>query len=384
MKGAGEQMETVLYFLFMIAVGAIIGGVTNALAIKMLFRPYEPIYLYGKRLPFTPGLIPKRREELAHQLGKMVVEHLLTPEGIRRKLTETELMNNTIRSMQQWAERWFDCQDTVAERLQRFGMNDPKEWIHTKAAEWVDKAYEQWMEQRRGKKIHEVLPREIRENIEKRIHDLAHYIADRALHYFQSEAGKQHVAKMIDEFFIGRGMLGNMLQMLLGNVNLADKVQPEIVKFLNHNGTREMLVQLLLDEWRQWTDSSVASVEALIGKERIHQSLHEFVAKAIEASGTLEQKVADVLAPYRQRMIHEWIPNVVAKGMQWVSDQVETLVEHLQIADIVRMEVETFSVERIEEMILSISQREFKMITYLGALLGGVIGIFQAIVGLWV
>jgi len=50
----------------------------------------------------------------------------------------------------------------------------------------------------------------------------------------------------------------------------------------------------------------------------------------------------------------------------------------------VRTEVETFSVERLEEMILSISRREFKMITYLGALLGGIIGIFQALAGLWV
>ena len=49
---------------------------------KMLFRPHRPIYFGKFQVPFTPGLIPKRRDELAVQLGKMVVEHLLTPEGI--------------------------------------------------------------------------------------------------------------------------------------------------------------------------------------------------------------------------------------------------------------------------------------------------------------
>ncbi len=81
-------METFVYLLFMVAVGALIGGVTNFIAIVMLFRPYEPMYVFGKRLPFTPGLIPKRRRELAEQLGKTVVEHLVTPEGLRRKLMD--------------------------------------------------------------------------------------------------------------------------------------------------------------------------------------------------------------------------------------------------------------------------------------------------------
>ena len=57
---------------------------------KMLFRPHRPIYIGKFQVPFTPGLIPKRRDELAVQLGKMVVEHLLTPEGIGKKLTNEE------------------------------------------------------------------------------------------------------------------------------------------------------------------------------------------------------------------------------------------------------------------------------------------------------
>ena len=83
-------MNGFLTILLMAGIGALIGGVTNFLAIKMLFRPYNPIYVLGRRLPFTPGLIPKRRDELAEQMGKTVVQHLLTAESIQKKMM-TEL-----------------------------------------------------------------------------------------------------------------------------------------------------------------------------------------------------------------------------------------------------------------------------------------------------
>ncbi len=66
----------------------------------MLFRPHRPIYIGKFQVPFTPGLIPKRRDELAVQLGKMVVEHLLTPEGIGKKLTNEKLQKGLIH----WAQ----------------------------------------------------------------------------------------------------------------------------------------------------------------------------------------------------------------------------------------------------------------------------------------
>lgn len=53
-------------------IGGIIGYITNDLAIKMLFRPYAPIYIGSFRLPFTPGIVPKRLESLAVLLGREV------------------------------------------------------------------------------------------------------------------------------------------------------------------------------------------------------------------------------------------------------------------------------------------------------------------------
>jgi len=62
--------------------GAIIGLITNYLAIKMLFRPFKPIYVLGFRIPFTPGVIPKEHEKLAEKIGNTVGDHLLTNESL--------------------------------------------------------------------------------------------------------------------------------------------------------------------------------------------------------------------------------------------------------------------------------------------------------------
>ena len=42
-------------------IGAVIGYFTNYLAVKMLFRPRREIKIGSKTLPFTPGVIPKRK-----------------------------------------------------------------------------------------------------------------------------------------------------------------------------------------------------------------------------------------------------------------------------------------------------------------------------------
>jgi uncharacterized membrane protein YheB (UPF0754 family) len=80
-------------------VGGIIGYFTNDIAIKMLFRPYKAVYVGGRRLPFTPGLIPSNQEKLAKRISDTIMGSLLTPEELQnlaRKLLQTERMEMAI------------------------------------------------------------------------------------------------------------------------------------------------------------------------------------------------------------------------------------------------------------------------------------------------
>jgi uncharacterized membrane protein YheB (UPF0754 family) len=79
--------------------GGIIGYFTNDIAIKMLFRPYKAIYIAGRIVPFTPGLIPRNQERLAKNISKTIMDSLLTPEELQnlaRRLLETERVQGAI------------------------------------------------------------------------------------------------------------------------------------------------------------------------------------------------------------------------------------------------------------------------------------------------
>ena len=66
-----------------VAVGAISGGITNAVAIWMLFHPYEPRGLGRLKIQ---GAVPKNKDRLARSIGKTVGERLLTPEDLSSRL----------------------------------------------------------------------------------------------------------------------------------------------------------------------------------------------------------------------------------------------------------------------------------------------------------
>ncbi len=81
------------------AVGALIGYITNYIAIRMLFRPHQAKYFMGIHIPFTPGIIPKEKSRIAGSIGKAVSENLMNREVLEKSLLSPEMlekMNNAI------------------------------------------------------------------------------------------------------------------------------------------------------------------------------------------------------------------------------------------------------------------------------------------------
>ncbi len=88
-----------------VTVGAISGGVTNAVAIWMLFHPYEPKRVAG----FTfHGAIPKNKDRLAKTIGRTVGERLLTPEDLQKQLTAPGLKEAFVRALDGWLKSSMD------------------------------------------------------------------------------------------------------------------------------------------------------------------------------------------------------------------------------------------------------------------------------------
>jgi len=64
-------------------IGALIGWLTNYIAIKSLFRPRTPRKILFMRLH---GLLPKRQAELAISIGRIIEQELVTTDALSQRL----------------------------------------------------------------------------------------------------------------------------------------------------------------------------------------------------------------------------------------------------------------------------------------------------------
>ena len=66
-------------------IGGLIGYITNYIAIKMLFYPYQPFFIFGFN---CQGVFPKRQRLFAKKLGQLVANELLSMDELSDKLAE--------------------------------------------------------------------------------------------------------------------------------------------------------------------------------------------------------------------------------------------------------------------------------------------------------
>ncbi|MBN1798179.1 MAG: DUF445 family protein [Spirochaetales bacterium] len=96
-----ENLLLVLPWILPPVIGAMIGYITNAIAIKMLFRPLTEKRIFGIRIPFTPGIIPKQRYKLAESIGRMVSEQLITKDAVSTQLKLPQFQSALLKTIGQ-------------------------------------------------------------------------------------------------------------------------------------------------------------------------------------------------------------------------------------------------------------------------------------------
>lgn len=82
-------MGNIVTILFLAVIGGIIGWITNVLAIKLIFRPINPIRIPILNIEIL-GLIPKRRGEIAQNIGEIVQNELISLDEIVDEVLKEE------------------------------------------------------------------------------------------------------------------------------------------------------------------------------------------------------------------------------------------------------------------------------------------------------
>ena len=101
------------------AVGAVIGYITNDIAIRMLFKPHRAYYIGRWRIPFTPGIIPKEKDRIAGAIGKAISENLMNQDVLERTLMSEELLDK----MREAYDKYIDDLLNNEETLEAYASN---------------------------------------------------------------------------------------------------------------------------------------------------------------------------------------------------------------------------------------------------------------------
>ncbi len=84
--------------------GFVIGYATNALAIRMLFRPYDERRILGLRFQ---GMIPRRKDEIARKVAEVVTTELLREERVAERLAGPEVRRPLVEMVVELAGRYL-------------------------------------------------------------------------------------------------------------------------------------------------------------------------------------------------------------------------------------------------------------------------------------
>ncbi|WP_029522099.1 DUF445 family protein [Persephonella sp. KM09-Lau-8] len=164
-------MDELVQLLIPPILGAFIGYITNYLAIKMLFRPYEEKRIFGVKIPFTPGLIPKRRKEIAISLAKTIEKHLFTPEKLHKLFEESGYKERLQKRIEIVLDQLIDdimedIRDTIKSGISLGKINIKTTLIATALEKALEKLSENLKE-----KLKEKLLEKASDNIEKNIEE---------------------------------------------------------------------------------------------------------------------------------------------------------------------------------------------------------------------
>ncbi|WP_166244601.1 DUF445 domain-containing protein [Paenibacillus turpanensis] len=373
-----------------IAVAALIGGVTNHLAIKMLFHPRQAVYLAGRKLPFTPGLIPKRRDEVAVALGKVVSEYLVTSQGLAQALEKPALRDAAAGKLRLLVEEWTAKEETLQELLLRFW---PEERLAEERAkllafasgaagrtlEWLWETYDLG-----GKTIADLIP----DWQESRKEQLVTWAADSILQAVRSELmspeGERLLRQLTGRFMegAGGGFLGALAGMFMDESKIIGKVRAaldEAIASPQVRGTVTGFLYRKLDELEE--GPIVEKLGEWLGvdvREWLEGKLQAAVQEGAWLDALAGRRIADLTGPFRNSLL-ERIPALVEGTFSLLARNMDKLMGAVRLPELVEEQVRAFPMEKLESIILDLSGKEFRAITWLGAVLGGLIGLLQSL-----
>lgn len=190
-------------------IGAIIGYLTNNIAVKMLFRPLRPIKIGKYTLPFTPGIIPKGQGRLARAVGVAVGENLLTSDVFEEKLLSDEIIGKLENSLDEFFDEKKESDTTMQQLLEMASTEEiAKEQIQMAKSSITERMTAKVKEANLGQIVSEAVISAVKKKLsgsflemmisDNMLKSIAGYVEENVDEYIE-ENGEEVVGKMVND-----------------------------------------------------------------------------------------------------------------------------------------------------------------------------------------
>lgn len=482
-------------------IGAVIGYITNWLAIKMLFRPREAKYIFGMKLPFTPGLIPKEKSRIANKVGETVGTHLLNSDSLSKALKDDKIkakfnevakekINQVINSNSTLEESLkntlgenyyalkgnminnitktilesiqeeefknkvkFYIVDSIKERLNKepekiidfINSNKFREVIintleEEKTRDIIGKALLKEVKTL-GKEdltIEEVIPENIKPYIEEYVKSqkdtlvdiIKNLLRDDEVSHKIKSAINDNIPSIVSMFLSGDVIYGKLVSLVdkslseeenkeyicdaalafvhesmkkkvsdvINNVGeeklevisdaLGDKISKKLnteenidsiisklnCKISSFNSYEEIIKVLFNDYENILIDNIDSMISQIVNNNQLSSGISKIIEKVFDKF--LQNSLNDIC--YNKQNLENSIMSILDNLYNdFVENKSAKVLEIVDISSIVEEQINAFEVDYAEEIIIGIANKELKAITWLGALLGGILGILS-------
>ncbi|MBG3872871.1 DUF445 family protein [Staphylococcus xylosus] len=376
-------MHAFLIIIFMMIIGALIGGVTNVIAVKMLFHPFKTYYIFNKRVPFTPGLIPKRRAEIADKIGQVVEEHLLTESMIQSKLNATATRTAIEEVIQKQIEKLKEDRTSLDYLANKVDI-DIAQLANGKIETIMSEKLELFYYDHRNTPITQLIPEDIEKSIDNKVEAVPELLFDRARVYLKSEKGAADIASMLDTFFNEKGKIVGLLQMFMTKESIADRIQHELIRLTNHPKAKDIANQIIDNEYETFKSKQLSEVLNEQQFQSFKASITDLAIGYMDINN-MATKSLNTLMPnfiqFLENKVTQKLTNVIIEN---ASKHMSPIMKKVNLRQMVEQQINTFDLAYIEKLIIDIANKELKLIMFLGFLLGGIIGLLQGIIAIFV
>jgi uncharacterized membrane protein YheB (UPF0754 family) len=294
-----------------VLVGTVAGGLSDTVAVWMLFNPKE------RRFGFQ-GAIPKNQARMARSLGRTVGERLVTPGDLQKELGRPELR-------QAFEDRLGDVIDAI------IASHDPLiDKVPPAAVTALEGAMTSYLPVAMG--------------------NLGSFLGRPTTRIKMREALHSMFNRFVEDLKFHEKVLAKLM--------MSERKFEAALDAIERDGVEQLVV--LLDE--------------PVIREEITQTIHDALLTYLQKpiSEIVHDVAASSKDPDAgRRLAHATAPHI----WEWIHAQLPVLVQRLDVQAMVERKVMAFSVDRVEEILRSVIDNELRLIIITGYVLGAVIGL---------